>query len=52
MVARKSLLSLVPAGGLLHRGTGYALEGLHGLYKHVQKNFLFEAFLDFVFSFH
>lgn len=35
MVARKSLLSLVPEDGLLHRGASFTLKGLHELYKHL-----------------
>jgi len=44
MVCSKSLQSLIPEGGLLHRGTGFTKDGLWNFYKYALDTFKFETF--------
>lgn len=46
MVCSKSLQSLIPEKGLLHRGTGFEIEGLHDFYRYALDKFKFETFPD------
>jgi len=45
-VAYKSLVSLIPEKGLLHRGTSFDITGLHQLYRDALHNFKFQTFPD------